>query len=156
MESTFKYRMIQWSWGIAIDLTAEFIARRQFHGEAIEINSDLWLAVKVKGLDCADYEYLAQGLKLVAGEIKKHSPFSGPLVVCVKDIWYNPCDYQPEGLVCAIIGWVAHELPFDAPHIPVHFDRRKNRYEFQFENPGNGVRIPPFPPFQRGDKGGIL
>lgn len=140
MESTFKYRMIQWSWGIAIDLTAEFISRGQFHGEAIEINSDLWLAVKVKGLDCADHEYLARGLKRVVGEIKKHSPVSGPLVVCVKDIWYNPSDYQSEGLVCAIIGWVAHELQFDVPHIPVHFSRRKNRYEFQFENPGNDVQ----------------
>jgi hypothetical protein len=133
MASTFKYRMIKGSWGIAIDLTADCVLFHHFSGDALEIDDDLWLAVEVKGLSRADHEFLAYGLKQVASEIKTHASFFEPTVICVTDVWYNPCDYQPEGLAHAIIGWAAQELKFDVPHIDVHFSQKDNRYIFQFD-----------------------
>lgn len=47
-------------------------------------------------------------------------------------IWFNPCDFQEEGLTAAIIGWASKAFGFEQPIINVSFQKEKNRYHFEF------------------------
>jgi len=55
-----------------------------------------------------------------------------PIVIRLHDVWFNPCDYQPEGFTCAMAGWAAQEFGFVAPVVPITFDQLKKRYVFEF------------------------
>jgi hypothetical protein len=72
---------------------------------------------------------LAAGLRLVAAEIgrktKAHS-----LAISITDVTYAECDFQPEGLTAAMLGWAREVFHLDLDDIEVSFDRNANRYNF--------------------------
>jgi hypothetical protein len=133
MSSTYNFRIIMSSWGIAIDITAEAISRSDYSGDATEIKDGLWLAIETNRVASnTEHQYLATGLRLVAKEMQNVIATNGPLVVRVLDIWFVPTDYQEEGLACALAGWMSQQfgVTYQMPH--VHFDNGRNRYEFDF------------------------
>ncbi len=118
MASTYKYRVHKASWDIAIDLTAEAVPFTAYAGAALEIAADIALAVTIPDLDAEENGYLALGLRLVAQEVRRHTPVGLPLVAHVQKLAFSYTDYQPEGLACALAGWAAQEFGFPAPNIP--------------------------------------
>ena len=128
MASTYHYRLHKSSWGIAIDLTAETITNT---GGVQQVADNLYLRVDASvKLSVEELAYLVQGLRLVANQFQSISTSSEPIVVRVLALEYNPCDYQPEGLAYAMMGWAAQEYGFEPPAIQVVFNRQLNRYEF--------------------------
>jgi hypothetical protein len=77
--------------------------------------------------------FLKLGLRLVATDIARTKP--GPILVRLLQVDYNPTDYQPEGLTCAIVAWTSQVFGFAKPEIGAEFDKRKARYVFSFEAP---------------------
>lgn len=132
MITTYRYRFIRYLWGVAIDLDAEVVALPTYDGQPIAIGPDIWLGVNARGLTNNEIEYLVLGVRFVEKQIRLHAVEQLPVVICVQGIHFNSCDYQPEGLACAIVGWAAQEWNFDPPVIPIEFDRPQNRYVFHF------------------------
>ena len=132
MVSTYSYRLIKSSWGIAIDITAEAAPLSDYSGAAAEeVEQGLWLAVETSWqLSPDECRYLATGLRLVSQDMQSRIAQDGPIVVRVIDLRFNPTDYQKEGLAFALAGWMAQtfDFPFSPPH--ALFNREKNRYEF--------------------------
>jgi hypothetical protein len=132
VESTYSYRIIKSSWGIAIDITAEAVPLAHYSGTAAEeVEQGLWLAVETGWqLSPDERRYLATGLRLVSQGMQRRIVQNGPIVVRVIDLRFNPTDYQEEGLAYALAGWMAQtfDFPFSPPH--ALFNREKNRYEF--------------------------
>jgi hypothetical protein len=69
----------------------------------------------------------------VADAIGKSKPISGPLLIRVIQLEYNPTDYQPEGLTGAIAEWAAQSFHFPQPRIAAEYDKERRRYLFSFE-----------------------
>lgn len=133
MLCTYHYRLIKASWGIAVDIAAEAEALPPVLENIKKVDKDLWLGIDIDGLSHSEHEYLALGLRLVAEEIRKAKQISGPILVRVLDLRFNPSDYQPEGLSGAIAGWAGQAFGFAVSDIPVTFDKQNNRYIFQFK-----------------------
>src|SRR5579862_9135833 len=104
-----KYRLLlKSSWGIAIDIDAE-AAQLQ--------SSEKGIVLTVQANVRQDeIKFLKAGLQLVAPQILGRC--SGTRIV-VNKIDYNPTDYQPEGIACAIAGWAAKNFGFEWPEVPV-------------------------------------
>jgi hypothetical protein len=132
MASSFHYLVGQTTWGIAIFLTAEARYFAGNPGSAREAASDIWLVVEDPQLTPDEHEFLLVGLRLVSKNIRQHSSIKLPVAVHVLSIEFSLCDYQPEGLAGAMVGWASQEFGFPELEIPVDFDRSGNRYVFHF------------------------
>jgi hypothetical protein len=134
MASTYVYRCFKATWGVFVRLTAEWSAFSPGSEAATPITENLYLLVQVSRWRLTDEEwgFVELGLRLIADSIRDHKPTTQPILVRVRDLEVNWCDYQPEGLACAIVGWAAQEFGFPEPAISVTFDREKNRYVFDF------------------------
>jgi hypothetical protein len=133
MARTYLYRLLKSSWGIWIKITAESMPLAGYSGRTTQAAKGLWLSVEPSWLLSADrLVFLIIGLRLVENEMQPIVQERGPLVVHVTDLQIAPCDYQDEGLACAIAGWMAEEYHLNYVHPPVYFDRERNRYQFTF------------------------
>ncbi len=137
MPTSFKYRLLEAaSWGIAIDVRGEALPlpAAPMPPGAGKIGEGLWLQVDI-GWPLTEEElgYLRLGLQLVAAKIAQRRSEAAPLLVRLKQLDFNPCDYQPEGLAAAVAEWAAQEFGFPKLEIPVAFDRDRNRYVFSFD-----------------------
>ena len=129
MASTYHYRIIKSSWGVAIDITAEMTSVPIVGAK--QVTDTIYLSMEAPiGLMSEERAYLVGGLRLVADQI--HSTLNAPVMIRILELTFNHCDYQPEGLACAIAGWVAQEMGFEPPTIQVTFDRQLNQYQFDF------------------------
>ena len=130
---TFPLRIIRYSWGIAIDITARWSSVTDGTSDLIQVSPHLWLDIRTTELPAEDVTYLLSGLQRVGDDALSHAP-AKDVVIEIGKVVYRPTDYQPEGMSAAIIGWAAEEFGFDPPEIQITFDRRANRYEFHFAN----------------------
>ncbi len=130
MASTYRYRIIKSSWGVAVDLTAE-VGSDATNAHAAADNVFLRIEAPLK-LNAEEHAGIIQGLRLVAPDIGACIAPGSDTVVRLLALEYNFCDYQPEGLVCAIANWAAQEYGFAPPAIRVTFDRVARRYAFDF------------------------
>ncbi len=136
MESTYSYRIIKSSWGIAIDITADVLPLVGNERAAIEVGQGLRLAVDPGlGLKLSQQEHqmLAAGLRLTEEGMTEIVQRDGPFVIQIDDISFNPTDYQEEGLAYALASWVAHHFNLSLALPPVHFSKQENRYIFNLE-----------------------
>src|SRR5205823_6857301 len=93
MASKYSYRLIQSSWGIAIDIIAEAVPLAHYSGTAAEVEQGLWLAVETGWrLSPEECRYLAAGLRLVSQDMQSRIAQDGPTVVRVIDLRFNPTD----------------------------------------------------------------
>ena len=135
--TSYRYRLLKGAtWGMAIDLRAESapLPDGPLPPAAVKVAEGLWLQMDV-GRPSTEEElaFLGLGLRLVAADVAERR--SGPILVRVEDLEYNPCDYQPEGLALAVAEWAAREFGFPEPETSVAFDRDQNRYVFSFDQP---------------------
>lgn len=136
MESTFNYRFLQKvAWGIAIDVTARFEPYIERQTEAREVVPGIWLYIS-QSMAEDEWRFLQLGIRLIKDEIGQRLPFPRPVLINVISLYFNPCDYQAEGLACAIMGWAAQDLGFTPPEIGTRYDEDQRRYVFCF--PPNG------------------
>jgi hypothetical protein len=144
MKSTYSYRIIKSSWGIAINITADVLPLADGERTATKIRQGLWLSVDPGlGLKLSQQEHqmLAAGLRLIGEGMAEIVQRDGPLVIQIDDISFNPTDYQEEGLAYALASWVAHHFNLSLALPPVHFFKQENRYTFNLEpQPKENVR----------------
>lgn len=75
-------------------------------------------------------QLIEKALNFVAEKIISKVGNSNYVLIKITDIDFNPCDYQPEGLFCAVIGWASQEFDFAVPNINVEFNKNSNYYSF--------------------------
>ena len=73
------------------------------------------------------------GLSLLANKFDEKFKHRDPIVVVLKVVDFNFCDYQHEGLAGAIMGWMSEEFEIPIAPLEIKFDRAHNRYLFNFE-----------------------
>ncbi|HEX5323334.1 MAG TPA: hypothetical protein VFW40_06070 [Capsulimonadaceae bacterium] len=142
MASTYTYRspLLLRSWMVAVNLSAQALPLPEEKAHATEASPGIWLSYQYEPgpntlrplLQADERNFLALGLRLVADQISataKHLP----ALIHVEELTFGLCDYQPEGLACAMAGWAAQEFGFAKPRIPVTADRDKRRYVFHFD-----------------------
>jgi len=134
MRSTYNYRLLgKATWGIAIDLTAEYESPGQLPKDAVKIVDGLWLACDQTGLTEKEEFFLRLGLGLVSDAILNAMIHAGVVLIRIVSISYNPTDYQPEGLAAAVAKWAALAFQFEVPDCTAKFDKTRRRYVYPFE-----------------------
>lgn len=113
MLQTYNYRLLQSSWGIAIDMEATVEA----HDYAAIDYEMIAGRFTRRQLDC-----LRKGVSLSGQNVK----------VCIKSIRYNPCDYQDEGLAMAVCDLICIARNIPKRKIEVHYDKEQGRYIYNF------------------------
>lgn len=124
---TFSLRVLQSSWGIAIDLRARSAHCDAFPPDATLASGKVALAVADVDLGAQDIGQLLRGLTLMAPAIQRARPNANVLVE-LGAVTFTPTDYQPEGLVVAIIGWSAEEFQVNQVDWDLAYDKTTNRY----------------------------
>ncbi len=76
--------------------------------------------------------YLVKGLEIVQKKIVERSIYKDTLII-IDNLQYSVCDFQEEGLTVAIIEWASKAFDFSKPVIEVDFQKKNNRYVFNFE-----------------------
>jgi hypothetical protein len=104
----FPFRVINWSWGIAIDILAQALAGSPVLPEDIPVGFRTWARI-LPPLSQEARDSLVTGLARVSALIEQAVP-EGPIVIEIERVDYVPTDYQPEGLEAAIIGWATEEF----------------------------------------------
>jgi hypothetical protein len=142
MRLPHKYRLLgKASWGIAINLVAEYGPVPPGLTNVVAVSEDLRLALPHERLTDREVFFVTLGLRLVADAIRGSKPVSGPLLIRVVELEYNPTDYQPEGLAGAIAEWAAEAFHFPKPAITAAYDKPSRRYVFSFE-PWGDLPVP--------------
>ncbi len=129
MLSTFKYRVLQSAWGIAIDVVAEFVFSRS-NRHAVTICDGVGLIIDDRTLPDEHYPALQRGVAMMAETIKD-SDVLLPVGVRIAEVRYNLTDFQSCGIQWAVAGWIAGELGTTPPKVEVSFDSDANRYVFE-------------------------
>lgn len=133
--STYAFRFLRSTWGIAIDLTAELRAAPSAPAGAAEIAPRVALELDPDlRLPESDLHHLRAGLARMAPALRR-SAGDGVAVVHIHEVGYNPTDYQTEGMEAAAIGWAAEALGIDPPPVTIEFDKPANRYRFTYPEP---------------------
>lgn len=137
MGSTYTYRVLKSSWGILISITAETSIGQGADENAVPLGPSVFLvdATPGRSLSRRAVEMLTVGLHPLAAEIA--SSVAEPVRIAVTEIRYNDSDFQEEGLAAAIQGWAIAEFGLAPREIPVIFDRKENRYVFDFSDDGD-------------------
>jgi hypothetical protein len=124
---TFSLRVLQSSWGIAIDLRARSAHCDAFPPDATLASGKVALAVADVDLGAQDIGQLLRGLTLMAPAIQRARPNANVLVE-LGAVTFTPTDYQPEGLAVAIISWSAEEFQVNQVDWDLAYDKTTNRY----------------------------
>ena len=75
------------------------------------------------------FSHLKKSHKMIQTEIQRNSIYKENLII-INSVQFNPTDFQEEGFMVAIMGWVSKAFGFQPPTINVDFDKEKNRYVF--------------------------
>ncbi len=129
----YSFRCIKASWGISIDILAD-CKQKSLHEkkEFVNLAPGLWATILCNNIPDDEMEFLWKGLQYVGNSIINNSPFRNDTLIVIYSIEYNYCDFQPEGLLAAIIGWAAQEFQFKEPDVNIFFDIARNKYVFNF------------------------
>lgn len=133
------YFVCKSSWCISITILAEYTDFDSVdkNSNVIKVVDGIWLKFADKPIIeneifCDDdLPYLAEGLRIVQKEIISKSKCKNTLII-IKSLQFSLCDFQEEGLTAAIIEWASVTFGFQTPTINVNFDKKKNKYIFDF------------------------
>jgi hypothetical protein len=134
--TTFNYRLAKASWAIAIDIVAEAHVVPMTPAKAQMVKERLWLRIDPAWLTDEESAYLVRGLRLVADYVLDSRRGEEFILIWVREIQFNPCHYQPEGLAAAMMGWAAKEFGFARIEVPVEIDRKSKRYVYNWRESG--------------------
>lgn len=132
--SIFVYSVLKSSWRVYVELDADWRNFSEFVGSSTKISEKLFFSQKSNYINERELEFLKLGLRLAAKNIDELFKDKEPIVVITQKITFNICDYQEEGLACAILGWISQEFNINVPDVDVSFDKPNNRYVFRFPN----------------------
>ena len=121
--SVFRYKVSKASWGVAIELHARF---EQATGKDLEKTPGLQVVFDYKNLDDEEKALVKKGVNHCA----KISPDTKGKII-IENVKYSLCDYQMEGLYCAILGWFSNEFKVSIRQVPVSFNKTTNKYDFE-------------------------
>ncbi len=124
---TFSLRVLQASWGIAIDLQARSGHCGEFPPGSLQVADRVALAVGDVELGEQDTDQLVRGLALMAPAIQRRRP-NAQVLVELGAVTFTLTDYQPEGLAAAMIGWAAEEFRVEQVAWELRYDGNINRY----------------------------
>lgn len=135
----YLYSIRKSSWWINIKIIAQIenCTNVQSKDGLIKVGEGIWLKYADEPLIeneifCSEYmPYFVKGLKLVQEEIKRNSLYEENLII-INSVQFNPSDFQEEGLTATIMGWAAKAFSFQTPTINIEFDKKNNRYIFDF------------------------
>jgi hypothetical protein len=131
MPSHYIYRFLRTTWGIYVDLTAEWIAQTDFEGPTLEVIPKVHLSIEVTlNLQIDEQEFLVLAIKLTRHELEERLKEQSPIVIRIVDLGIVFTDYEPEGLTYALVGWMGQELGIDSALPPPTFDKENKRYVF--------------------------
>jgi len=138
MESIFSYRFRKTSWGICIDMTAEFIAcdlalLDPDNKKLLPVSDRLWLHLYsgFPSLTEEEKQFLVLGARQFQSTAPDPFPET-PDIIKIVELGFPLTDFQPEGLACAMAAWIAREWDAAMPDIPIRYDKPKNVYFFKF------------------------
>ena len=115
----YRFREIQTSWGIAIDIDLEFVSEANSLNDYVQITSQVFLKRGV--LTLQEITLAKKGLELI-----REDCISSP--IAISNVSFNPCDYQEEGLPWAIAFAISELLEVSPPSVEITFDGQ--RYSF--------------------------
>lgn len=132
MSSTYTYKLRLTAWGVWIRITADARVGEDVGSGAVPLGDGVFLVDATDGaaLGPGKMGMLATGLRRLTPEIAA-SVSERPVTIAVKEIRYNDCDYQEEGLVAAVIGWAVAEFGLPEREVPATFDKDNNRYVYE-------------------------
>ena len=138
MESTFKFKFRKASWGIFVDLTAEFVPcdltlLDSHDKDILPVTENLWLHLKLGNLRLPEEEkpMLVLGAQIILNVSVNPIPTT-PGIIKISELSYPLTEYQPEGFAYAIAGWIAQEWNVPMPEIYIRYEKAKNTYFFKF------------------------
>ena len=127
--SEYKFRFIKSSWGIAIDITGTHITLKNTpNSKYRKISSKIWLDLQSQNINLNERKWIYKGLELVADNIISKINISDYVLITISKTDFNICDYQPDGLYCAVVCWASEEFDFLCPKINIEFDKKQNQY----------------------------
>ena len=130
-----SFKTIRTSWGIAIEIVGGFVRRSCFSEQIdlISILPGLWVCLSDNfNLKDNEIDLLWDGLRRIGNLILDSTPYPHDTLVVVREINFNPCDYQPDGLSVSMAKWAAYVFNFEMPSINVTFDKNQNKYFFDW------------------------
>ena len=126
-----KYKVLKSTWGISIEIIGE-ITDNSFNKEYCQIFCDFGCELP-DDLNISEKEHIIKGLAFLYEDIK--NILDRPqIVIIIRQVNYNLCDYQEEGLTAAIVEAVSQALCIDTIQTDVVFDQKSNKYLFNFIN----------------------
>lgn len=128
--------MFKASWGIVIDFSSDVILYSNYnHKEkCYKISDGLWCIILDKALSNEEILYIKNSLTLISKKIILKSIYKTDTLIIFNEIYYNPCDYQINGLTFAVFEWAKNIFNIQIPNYKVDFNSKKNKYEFVFLN----------------------
>lgn len=130
-ERVFPLRILQASWGLAVDLRARVILDGPKPVAAVEVSDGIWLRVLARST-AEDRYWLGVGLAYVAPRIQE-AVGGASVVLEVSDLDYRPTGYQPDAVALAVIGWAGEELGIEI-EVDVRYDRESDNYNFKLDS----------------------
>lgn len=136
----YEYYICKTSWWIYIDIIAEVVDVDVWGlgHSAMKVTDGIWIKfaespiMEGTAFNMSDLPFLVKGLQMVQDQILSASEYKNTLIL-IQSLQYNPCNFQEEGLIAAIIEWAARTFYFKVPTINVSFDKKKNKYIFDYE-----------------------
>lgn len=129
--TTFLFRFIRSTWGIAIDLRARAVELAAAPAGVRKLADRVYLDVSSAGLTDTDENELIRGFSTIAEQIGNAVGWNAILIE-VSRLTYALTDYQSDGVAAAAIGWAAEYFDLDTPSVRITFDREGNRYIFDW------------------------
>jgi hypothetical protein len=135
MASQYSYMCFKTTWGIYVGMTAEMLPYNGFEGAASEAANGIYLYTERVSVSDLERDYLHLGIQLVEKQVREKLSERLPVVIRILafDIAHN--DYDPEGMVYVMAGWLAQEAGSDYRLADPVFDKAANRYIFDFPEP---------------------
>ncbi len=131
----YKYILLSAGRGIVIYLEMEELLDSKVNSSDVKIADKLYLRVSdgIFPKDMATpFEYwIVGGIKSLSDRIREERE---GLLICyhIISLEFNPAHFQEEGLYYAVQGWIGQRYGFDIPQANIEFDRKNNRYKFNF------------------------
>lgn len=117
------------SWTIYIEVDGDIIYGRTTNSVQVTDNIRVDISTAI-GLDEDEKRLIIEGIKWVLN----HIPDSKEITIFIKQVNFNVCDYQKEGLFFAIANWLSKKFRFDMPKYEIKFNKKINKYEFHVLN----------------------
>lgn len=138
-----KYVVLQSSWGISIKIVGSLDKYDEKYKEKYKENN--FCQINESFFLCCSNEYstypnllgqeekeLIKNVIIFLNKNKMLRSQYEKTIIIINGIQYNYCDYQKDGLIVAIIEWMAEAFGFSSPKIPVMYDANQNKYIFDF------------------------